>query len=197
MEKGERVSSLIEGFAFLLLAGAFAFIQIIIGGTRMVFSLPAYGVLGVVGLLAVFLVRRRKPAPSRACLAITAIFMAYILARALLSPVPYITRSDVYSVLAGLVVYFFTACILTSAKQRMVFVCFLLVLALAHSFIGALQFRDGTNFMPISWLKRYDYERRASGFYICPNHLAGLLEVVGVMGLSLSLIHISEPTRPY
>ncbi|MGI8435953.1 MAG: O-antigen ligase family protein, partial [Chthoniobacterales bacterium] len=37
----------------------------------------------------------------------------------------------------------------------------------------------------ISWLQRYDYGRRASGFYICPNHLAGLLEVVGVMGLSI------------
>ena len=82
-------------------------------------------------------------------------------------------------------VYFFTACILTSAKQRMVFVCFLLVLAVGHRLVGALQFRDGTNYMPITWLQRYDYERRASGFYICPNHLAGLLEVVGIIGLSI------------
>src|SRR6201999_4096797 len=33
----------------------------------------------------------------------------------------------------------------------------------------------------------FDYGRRASGFYICPNHLAGLLEILGVFGLSISL----------
>lgn len=185
MNTSDRLASLTEGFSLLLLAAAFAAIQIIIGGTRMVFSLPSYGVLGVVGILALLLLRRRKSVPSQWCLAIAAVFLGYILARAWLSPVPYIARSDFYSVLAGLVVYFFTACILTSAKQRMFFVCFLLVLALGHAFVGALQFRDGTNFMPISWLKRADYDRRASGFYICPNHLAGLLEVVGVMGLSM------------
>jgi O-antigen ligase len=185
MEKNQRFAAVTEGFALLLFAAAFAFIQIIIGGTRMVFSLPAYAVLGIVGLLAIGLTRRRKPSPHQWCLAISAIFLGYILFRALLSPVPYIARSDVYSVLAGLVVYYFTACIFTDAKQRMIFVCFLLALAMAHSFVGAVQFRDASNYMPISWLKRYDYDRRASGFYICPNHLAGLLEVVGIMGLGI------------
>ncbi len=185
MEKSTRLSSFTEGLSYLLLIVAFAAIQIMIGGTRMVFSLPSYGVLGLVGLLGAFSLRRPKPKPSQWCLGITAIFLGYILARAWSSPVPYIARSDVYSVLGGLAVYFFTACILTSAKQRIFFVCFLLTLALGHAFVGALQFRDGTNFMPISWLQRGDYERRASGFYICPNHLAGLLEVVGVMGLSI------------
>ncbi len=185
MEKDERLSSLMGGFSLILLAAAFAAIQIMIGGTRMVFSLPSYGVLGLVGLSALFSLRRSQPSPSQWCLAITGVFLSYILARAFFSPVPYIARSDIYSVLAGLVVYLFTACVLTSTKQRMLFVCFLLVLAVGHSLIGAVQFRDHTNFMPISWLQRCDYEQRASGFYICPNHLAGLLEVVGVMGLSI------------
>ncbi|MGI9087526.1 MAG: O-antigen ligase family protein [Chthoniobacterales bacterium] len=186
MAKSERLSSISEALCFLLLALAFAAIQIIIGGTRMAFSLPSYGILGVLGLLASVSWRSPKPAPNKWCLAITAIFLGYILLRAILSPVPYIARSDFYSVLAGLVVYFFTACIFTSARERMFFICFLLLLALGHAFVGALQFRDGSNFMPISWLQRADYDRRASGFYICPNHLAGLLEVVGVLGLSIA-----------
>ena len=41
--------------------------------------------------------------------------------------------------------------------------------------------------MPISFLQRFDYGTRASGFYICPNHLAGLLEIVGVFGLSIAV----------
>jgi len=167
------------------MAAAFAGIQIMIAGTRMIFSLPFYGLLGVLGLLAVLSLRRPKPVPSSWCLPVTALFMGYILARAWFSPVPYLTRSDFYSVVAGLVVYFFTACILTSAKQRMLFIGGLLLLALAHCFVGAFQFRDGNNFMPIAWLQRADYGRRASGFYICPNHLAGLLEVVGIFGLSI------------
>ena len=44
-----------------------------------------------------------------------ALFFGYILARALLSPVPYLARSDIYSVLGGLLVYFFVACIFTDS----------------------------------------------------------------------------------
>jgi O-antigen ligase len=59
------------------------------------------------------------------------------------------------------------------------------VLGVAHVLIGAIQFRDGNNFMLIPFLQRFDYGRRVSGFYVCPNHLAGALEVLGVFGLSL------------
>ena len=39
--------------------------------------------------------------------------------------------------------------------------------------------------MLIPFLQRFDYGRRASGFYVCPNHLAGALEVLGIFGTSL------------
>jgi O-antigen ligase len=185
MGKTARIATVTEWLSFLLIVTAFVAIQVMIGGTRMVFSLPSYGVLGLVGVLAVFSLRQPKPSPSRWCLAVASVFFAYILARAWLSPVPYITRSDIYSVLGGLIVYFYTATILTDARQRMLFLSLLLVLAIGHAFVGAIQFRDGNNFMPISWLRRYDYDVRASGFYVCPNHLAGLLEALGVLGLSM------------
>lgn len=180
-----RLASWSEGVCLILLLVAFITIQILIGGTRMVYCLPSFAIVGVCGVLGLLSFRKAKPAPGQVCLVSSVIFLGYILVRALLSPLLFITRSDVYSVLAGLVVYFLVACVLTKASQRIAFLAALLPIAIGHVLIGGLQFRDGANFMPISWLQRVDYGARASGFYICPNHLAGLLEVVGIMGLSI------------
>lgn len=179
------ISRAAELFSAFLLAATFAVIQVLIGGTRLLFSLPAYGLLAVIGLLALASLRRAKPAPDQLCLISAAVFFSYILTRALFSPVSYLARSDIYSVLGGLLVYLFVACIFTGPKQRMFLVFFLLALALVHVGIGAIQFRDENNYMLIPHLHRYDYGRRASGLYVCPNHLAGLLEVLGVFGLSI------------
>ncbi|HMJ06703.1 MAG TPA: hypothetical protein VK474_10650, partial [Chthoniobacterales bacterium] len=140
MEKNARLPSLAEGLSLLLLCAALTTIQVLIGGTRMVFSLPAYALLGAAGLFAAFSLRRRLPLPNQLCLAVTALFCTYILGRALASPVGYIARSDVYSVLGGLVVYFFFACILTKARQRLFLVACLLALAVGHVLIGVVQF---------------------------------------------------------
>ncbi len=168
-----------------MLGAALGLIQVLIGGTRLIFSMPAYAIIALVGLLTLFSLRNPKPRPAQLCLVSSAVFFGYILARAFFSPDAYIARPDFYSVLAGLVVYLFVACICTSAKSRSRILFFLLALALVHILIGAIQFRDGNNFMLIPFLQRFDYGRRASGFYVCPNHLAGLLEVLGVFGVSL------------
>lgn len=181
----ESTWSKADWLPFVLLASAFALTQTLIGGTRPVFSFPGYGLLALVGLTAVFSVRRVRPDPSQLCLVSSALFFGYILVRATLSPVPYVARTDIYSVLGGLLVYLFAAFVFTSPKQRIVFILFLLVLAVVQTCIGAVQFRSGNNFMPISFLQRHDYGARASGFFVCPNHLAGFLEAAGVFGVSI------------
>ena len=170
----------------ILLVAAFLSIQALIGGTRLLLAFPAYGLLAVAGVLAPFLLRKAKPAPDQVCLWSAVLFFGYVLLRAVLSPVPYLARFDIYSVLAALVVYFLTSCLLTSARARMWILVCLLIAAMAHVLVGAIQFRNGDNFMPIPFLQRFDYGRRASGFYISPNHLAGVLEVVGIFGLSIT-----------
>ncbi len=175
----------LEILAAALLVVALLAIQALIGGTRLLFAMPAYGILVIVGVLSLGLFRAARPAPHRVCLWSVALFFGYILWRALFSPVPYLARLDISSVLAGLIVYFVTSCILTSAKIRMSIFAGLLAAALGHVLVGAIQFRSGNNFMPISFLHRFDYGFRASGFYVCPNHLAGLLEVLGIFGLSI------------
>lgn len=176
---------LAEIAAIVLLVAALLLIQFLVGGSRLVFSLPAYALLAVMGLLAVFSLRAAKPNPDKLSLAAAVIFFGYILARAYLSPFDYPARQDFYSVLGGLLVYFFVASILTGAKARMTVLIILMVAASAHVIVGAIQFTEGNNYMPFSFLGRPDYGRRASGFYGCPNHLAGLLEVLGVFGLSI------------
>jgi O-antigen ligase len=170
----------------LLLAISFAGIQVLTGGTRPVFSLPAYGLLAVMALLSIFSLRRAKPSPDNICLISVVIFFGYIIVRAFLSTDEYLARADIYLVLASLLVYFFVACVFTEAKRRLWIVCVLIVLAMVDVGIGAIQFRDGSNVMLIPFLQRFDYGRRASGLYVNPNHLAGVLEIVGIFALSLS-----------
>ena len=119
MKKAVEISRSIELFSAILIGAGFATIQTLIGGTRLLFSLPAYGFIALSGLLSLFLLRRLRPAPAQICLATTAVFLGYILARALTSPVTYVARADIYAVLAGLVVYFFVACIFTAAKPAL------------------------------------------------------------------------------
>ncbi len=170
----------------ILFAAAFAVIQTLIGGTRLLFSLPAYGLLGVMSVFALVSIARSKPPPNQVCLLSTAVFFGYVLLRALLSPVDYLARPDIYSVLGCLLIYSFVATVFTDSRQRMWFLFFLLALGVVQICVAALQFRDGTNFMLIPFLQRFDYGRRASGFYVNPNHFAGLLEVLGIFGLSIT-----------
>jgi len=169
----------------VLVVLAFAVIQVLIGGTRLLFSFPAYLTLAIAALLTLFTLRKSRPLPSQACFWAAVIFLGYIIGRALLSPTEYLARSDIYSVIASLVLYFTVATVLTAATLRMWLLVALFLLGLAQVLVGLVQFRYGNNFMPIHALQRFDYGNRASGFYICPDHLAGFLEVAGVMGLSI------------
>lgn len=175
-----------ETVSAVLLVLAFVLIQALVGGTRLIFSLPSCGLLALIGVLAIFSLGRAKPRPDQFCLASSGIFFGYILARAYLSPAPYLAQAGIYSVLGCLLVYLFVACVLTGAKPRMLVVCFLIAAGLVHVVVGGIQFTEGHNFMPISFLGRFDYGRRASGLYVCPNHLAALLEVLGIFGLSIA-----------
>jgi O-antigen ligase len=186
MEKSSALLRVTETLAACFVAAALALIQTLIGGTRLLFCLPSFALLAIAAILTLPSLRRIKPEPDRLCLWSSAAFFGYVLTRAFFSPVPYLARSDIYPVLGGLLLYLLVACIFTSARTRMFLLLFLVVLALGHAIVGAIQFRDGNNYMPIAWLQRAHYGRRASGFYICPNHLAGLLEVLGVFALSIA-----------
>jgi O-antigen ligase len=175
-----------EMLAAFLVTTAMAGMQVVIGGTRLAFGLPLYALLGLGGLFTVFSLRETKPSAGRTCLWSAAFFFGYVLVRAWFSPVPCLARVDIFSVLGGLVIYLAVASIFTSARWRISILLGLLAVALVQVGIGAIQFRNGNNFMLIPFLQRFDYGRRASGFYVCPNHFAGLVEVIGAFCVSLA-----------
>jgi O-antigen ligase len=168
-----------------LLAVAFVLIELLIGGTRLLFSLPSCGILALVSFLSLYSFRRSQVAANRYCLLATGVFAAYIIARIFFSPVEYLARSDLYILLGALMIYLLVALILTMPKYRFIFVMTLLVIALIHVTIGGIQYLRGERFPVFEFLDRPDQGLRAAGLYICPNHLAGYLEVCAVMGLSI------------
>ncbi len=154
----------------------------------MVLALPCYGALALAALLSAgSLPGAVLSCHTRRCLLAAAVFFGYVIARALFSPAEYLARIDLYMVLGGLMIYVLFTLHLTSPRLRMTFVIVLLLLAVANCAIGANQYLKQKNFMPFDFLPRVDYGNRASGFYGCPNHLAGFLEVVFFMSLSVAL----------
>ena len=169
----------------LLLSLAFAAIECMVGGTRLVFSLPVYALLGVASLLTLFsIVRPPKIRPATLCLISSALFFGYILVRNRFSPVDYLARDDFAMVLGSLAIYLLTALYFVKSKPRMQLIGVLLLIALAQVLLGLIQFTHGRDDMFFGF-RRFPVGNRASGMYISPNHLAGYLEVVGIIGASL------------
>ena len=160
--------------------------QILIGGAGLVFGLPADLLLGLAGLVLLF-VRREK-----SCGALffwpgisTLLLAGFVIARSFLSPVEYLARWDLFLALGALLAYLMTSCYFVRSRERIIVFGVLAALALVHVFIGAIQFKQHDNYMLIPWMIRPDWKWRASGLYIYPNHLAGLLEMLCFMALSV------------
>ena len=169
-----------------ILAAAFAILQSLIGGVKLVYGLPAYAAFGLAGVLAVAVPwRRPAPRPDWFALGTTLLLAGYVIWRTLASPVDYLARSDFYMTIGALVVYLIAATHLSGTRERMMLLWVLLAFAATHAAVGAVQFKGKENYMLLPWIYRPDYGYRASGFYICPNHLAGLLETLGLFALSV------------
>jgi O-antigen ligase len=159
--------------------------QIAVVATGLLLSLPAYGLIGIAAVAAFLAFPSASPA-NRSCLWATGIFGGYVILRALTSPEPYAARADLYEMIGTLTLYGLTAVALNTARHRMVLIMILMVFAVFHVFFGVLQFGIGENFTFFPSLQPEEITRRANGLYINPDHLAGLLEVLGILGLSIT-----------
>lgn len=189
---GELVNSLLAA----LFASALVFIQCSVSGSRMAFSLPAYALIAVAGVLALF-ARASGPRPSLPpapglgrsswCLALSAVFFAYILARAATSPVEYLARSDYYMVIACLIVYGLTTVFVTGRTERLAVIWVLLGMAAVQVVIATRQFAYGDQWMPFGFVRSGIMDaRRASGMFNNPISLAGYLEAVAPFALAIA-----------
>jgi O-antigen ligase len=172
----------------ILLAIALTGTQLLLGGKAPAFCLPGYGVLALASVLSGWPLRR--VAVSRhmlLCLASGAIFFGYLLVRALCSEDHYLARKDLYLGLAALIVYLLVALNVTSPRLRVLLVSVLLFLGVVDTVIGGIQYQRGDSFMPFEFLPAVGYGLRARGFFGSPNHLAGFLEVMVLLGLSVTV----------
>jgi hypothetical protein len=168
----------------LLLAGLLS-LQVSISGSRLVYELPAFALIALAALIACATLRVESK-PDVVCLAVTAVFIAYIVGRALTSPSPYYARADLYAILAAATVYGLTANLLSRSSSRMLIVGVLLAFAIIHVLVCLIQFGIGHNFIVIPALEKVEATTRPSGLYGGPAYLAGLLEVLGIFGLSIA-----------
>jgi len=170
--------------AFFLFVVAFVLMQILLGGAGLVYRFPGDLLLGVAGVALVFV--RRERFHCSAWSGISALLLAgFVIGRTFWSPVEYLARWDLFLALGALLAYFMTSRYFVRSHERLVVVGVLGALALVHVGIGAIQFKQDDNFMLIPWMIRSDWDWRASGFYIYPNHLAGLLEMVCFLALGI------------
>lgn len=172
--------------------------QVLMGGFSLFFAIPGYCLIGLASILAITQSRKKlHTGVSTLAILSTLAMVGYVVWRSLTSPVEYLARMDFHMVLASLAVYLITACYLRSARHRMWVVFSMFGIAVLHVIAGVLQFVQGQHFMlmwlwPDGWLIpklfRPDYGWRASGFYGCPNHLAGFLETLGMLALAFCLL---------
>jgi tetratricopeptide (TPR) repeat protein len=151
---------------------------LLFGAVRMDYAAPAFafGFLTAV-LWAVKLIGARavswKQAPTHwPVLA----FLAYATLRYFTSPLEYDSRLELIHIWFYGLVYFAVANNFYHSRDRAVFIGLVGVLAVLQAGYGLWQ--AASNSEMVFWVLRPEvYTGRASGSYICPNHLAGFLEM--------------------
>jgi O-antigen ligase len=167
-------------------AAALAAIQCLIGGTRLLFSLPAYGLLAIAAILTLASIRARRVAPGSLCILSTLLLGAWVLIRASWSPIRYLALPDFYMMIGCLTAYLLTACYLTCVRDRTILIGVLWALAALQVFCGLVQFLKDPHFMLFGLMRPVETVR-ASGLFISPNHFAGFLEAIAIISLSMAL----------
>ena len=169
-----------------LLLGGIAWTQVCLGGTRPAFAYPGYLLLAAAGLLSVILIGTKPGWPGRGLLFCNAVFFGYLLVRGLFSPLPFLATSNALLILAALTTYTLSAVFLTGTRTRLVLIAGFVILEAGHLWMGLTQFVSGNKWLLFDYI-RPDYGSRASGFYVCPNHLAGFLEMLALMLVAMGL----------
>jgi O-antigen ligase len=114
-------------------------------------------------------------------------FAIYATIRYATSPVEYDARMELIQVWLLTFIYFVCASNFYRSRDRTIIFGVLLTVALAEAIYGFWQFGTRSDNV-LNLLRSAGYRGRASGTYICPNHLAGLLELVIALAIGRTAI---------
>ena len=156
-----------------------------VGGTRLLYSLPAYGIISIAALLSLASLRAKRPSADAFCILSTLLLGAWILGRAWYSPIEYLAQPDFFMMIGCLMVYLLTAQYLTGPRGQTAMIILLWVIACAEVWVGVVQFTKDPGYMLFGLMRPPG--NRASGLYISPNNFAGYLVTVAVISASLGI----------
>ncbi len=112
-------------------------------------------------------------------------FVAYAIARYLQADIEYVARWELIRVLVYAFLFFAILNNLHRQESTQIIVLTMVFLGMAISFYAVLQFMSKS---PKVWAMPSEYPGRGSGTYVCPNNLAGFLEMLAPLGLSYALM---------
>lgn len=175
-----------------LVLGILVFGPLALGAARLQEFLVVQALTG--GVLLLWLARLwLQPKPKflwpPICWAVVA-FTTYAIIRYLTSDVEYVSRQELLRVLvyAGL---FFAILNNLHRQESIQIISFTLIfLAMAIAFYAVYQFLTASDRV---WFFQSGYKGRGSGTYVCPNHLAGFLELLLPLALSYTLVGREKP----
>jgi O-antigen ligase len=156
-------------------------------GTRLIYCLPSYLLLGVAGVATLVTAVRQDRRLDRGCLVSVCGLSLYMFARIALSPVEFLASVEFFALLGALLVYFLTAYFVTGSGYRTAIVLVILLLGLVNVGVGVFQFGRDPTFQPFVATGKGASALRASGLFVSGNHLGGFLEVALILGVSLFL----------
>jgi len=103
-------------------------------------------------------------------------FLVYSVARYLTSPINYDARNELILIVCCGLTYFISAKEFSTKEHRKLFLLLLMGFALFQAGFGIWQSITKSDFI-FHWERPELYNGRGSGTFVCPNHLAGFLEM--------------------
>lgn len=171
----------------LLLAVSLGIVQWMVGGAYPVYAFPAYALAAVAALLSLRFFRRPSVKPVTVCVVSALGLAAYLLVRGAVSPHFFLARADLFLVGGCVAVYLLSALVVTSTRARMVIVCALFAVAVAHTLVGLMQFTENGGTTLFGMPRPASLGLRASGMLLNPNYAAGYLNAAALLFLGFTL----------
>jgi O-antigen ligase len=177
-------SAMVITMALCVLAGVVWF-----GAVTIDVAAPIYAMAVLLGLMwagKLFFAQAVSWKPSPMHWPVLA-FVVYTTIRYFTSSIEYDSRIELFQVWLLASVYFVCALNFYRSRDRTIIFTVLLALAFAEAIYGIWQFGTRSDNV-LNLLRNIGYRGRASGTYICPNNLAGFLEMVICLAIGRTAI---------
>jgi O-antigen ligase len=167
---------------------------ILFGAVELHYASVMYGLAGLLALIwaaKVFFDKTPLWKPSPMHWPVLG-FVIYTFIHYFASPYEYLSRLELFQVCLYALVYFIAANNVNRGRDRAIVLGILLVLGTLEAMYGIWQAYTKTDAV-LHLTRPTAYSSRASGTYVCPNHLAGMLEMI--LGFALARLALYRPSE--